>query len=279
MIFYTYFIKWSSTNMKYYGARGCNTLPKDDFWHYYFTSSKYVKEYRKQFGEPDVIEIRKIFNDKKEAFEWERRVLVKTKSKKSKDWLNRYDMSYNGAFGPKNHGDKVSKAMKGLVKSPDHRENLSKAISGSRWVNDGITQRQLAAGIVESFLIENPSFMFGMLPFGEQQREKMSKTRLKLIDEGKIIMPSNLGGTAWNKGLTKETSEKLQEIGSKISKAKTGVPYNGDVWNKGKTYRCKPREYKNLWYTNGTENIQVREGIEPPVGYYRGRTTGWNTHP
>lgn len=280
MIYYTYFIKWSGSNMKYYGARGSKVAPEDDLWVTYFTSSKYVKQYRKQFGEPDIIQIRQVFDDKDDAFNWERRVLIKTGSKKSDNWLNRYDLNYHGAYGPKNHGDKVSKAMKGRIKSEEHCENLSKAITGSRWVTNGKIHKQVSLRKLEKFMMNNPEFTFGMLPFSDTQRKNQSITRLRLIKEGVIVMPKIPKGTLpWNTGLTKETSETLRKNAEKISKSKTGVPYNGLVWNKGKKYKGKPHSYKNLWFTNGIDNIQIREGNESnaPEGYFRGRTTGWNT--
>lgn len=33
------------------------------------------------------------------------------------------------------------------------------------------------------------------------------------------------------------------------------------------------------WYTNGVDNVSVCDGDPIPDGYYRGRTTGWKTHP
>lgn len=57
---YTYLIGWSEHNLWYYGVRYANsTIPENDLWVKYFSSSKYVKDIRKEFGEPDVIQIRK----------------------------------------------------------------------------------------------------------------------------------------------------------------------------------------------------------------------------
>ena len=58
---FTYLIGWTSHNLWYYGvrfAKGCN--PRD-LWTTYFTSSEKVKQTRQELGEPDVIEVRKIF--------------------------------------------------------------------------------------------------------------------------------------------------------------------------------------------------------------------------
>ena len=88
---YTYLIKWSSTGMKYYGvryAKGCNP---EEFWNTYFTSSKYVKEYRNKFGDPDVIEIRMKFSSASNAREWEHTVLRRLKVILREDYLNKTD--------------------------------------------------------------------------------------------------------------------------------------------------------------------------------------------
>lgn len=117
MIYYTYHIQWTSTDMHYYGVRGSTDTPISDLWVTYFTSSKYVKQYRAAFGEPDIIQVRRIFGaDRSAALNWERRVLLRVKAKRSPNWLNRYDGSYVGAVGPKNHGFKISLKTKGRKK-------------------------------------------------------------------------------------------------------------------------------------------------------------------
>jgi hypothetical protein len=88
---YTYLLKWSSTGVWYYGvryARGCD--PKD-LWSTYFTSSKHVKNYVEENGPPDIIEIRKTFDDISKARRWEARVLSRSKGPDREDCLNRTD--------------------------------------------------------------------------------------------------------------------------------------------------------------------------------------------
>ena len=60
---YTYLIGWSHLNMWYYGSKyGADANPST-FWLNYWTSSKYVTNYRKEHGEPDIRQIRKIFGE------------------------------------------------------------------------------------------------------------------------------------------------------------------------------------------------------------------------
>jgi hypothetical protein len=87
---YTYLIGWSNQNKYYYGVRYANkTNPDDDLWNSYFTSSKYVAEHRKLHGEPDIIQIRKRFDDAESAIEWETKVLTRLKISKRNDFLNK----------------------------------------------------------------------------------------------------------------------------------------------------------------------------------------------
>ena len=86
---YTYLIGWTKYNKWYYGvryAKGCKPL---ELWNTYFTSSSYVKSFREKFGEPDVIQIRKIFNSKDKAILWENKVLNKMDVIHKDMWLNK----------------------------------------------------------------------------------------------------------------------------------------------------------------------------------------------
>jgi len=64
---YTYLIGWSTLNKWYYGVRYSKRCNPNDLWVKYFTSSKLVKQFRNKFGEPDVVEVRKIFNNSEDA--------------------------------------------------------------------------------------------------------------------------------------------------------------------------------------------------------------------
>ena len=60
---YTYLIGWSKIKKYYYGVRYKIGCQPDDLWKKYFTSSYFVKCMRETFGEPDIIQIRKVFDD------------------------------------------------------------------------------------------------------------------------------------------------------------------------------------------------------------------------
>lgn len=86
---YTYLIGWSNQNKFYYGVRYSKICHPNDLWVTYFTSSKYVKEFRQEHGEPDIIEIRKTFNSNQSAIIWEEKVLRKIIKSNTDKWLNK----------------------------------------------------------------------------------------------------------------------------------------------------------------------------------------------
>ena len=88
---YTYLLKWSSTGVWYYGVRYAKGCDPKDLWTTYFTSSRHVKDYVAENGPPDVIEIRKTFDDVSKARRWESRALSRSKGPISDDCLNRTD--------------------------------------------------------------------------------------------------------------------------------------------------------------------------------------------
>lgn len=86
---YTYLIGWVSIDRWYYGVRFARNCHPGDLWTKYFTSSKVVNEYRKQYGRPDVVEIRQLFNTPLQAREWEYKVLKRLRVNINERWLNK----------------------------------------------------------------------------------------------------------------------------------------------------------------------------------------------
>jgi len=98
---YTYLIGWSKLQIFYYGVRHSKNCSPDDLWVSYFTSSKYVKEFRTKHGEPDIISVRKTFKTKELARKWEHKVLVKMKVTKNEKFLNKSLGSQKHSVGVK----------------------------------------------------------------------------------------------------------------------------------------------------------------------------------
>jgi len=145
---YTYLIGWSDQQKYYYGVRYKNNCNPSDLWVTYFTSSKHVKIFREHYGEPDIIEIRKTFVDKKTALLWEQKVLKKLKIKTNNKWLNvAIGMP---SFEKRKHSEEYKKHMSEIMKNRDaywmknkKRPEHSLCISNKMWITNGFEEKYI----------------------------------------------------------------------------------------------------------------------------------------
>lgn len=96
---YTYLIGWTSLDLWYYGVEygwRSKIANPDNLWKTYFTSSKKVHELREMYGEPDVIEVRKIFKDAISAKRWEEKVLKRMNVSRNDRWINIFADTFKG---------------------------------------------------------------------------------------------------------------------------------------------------------------------------------------
>lgn len=132
---YTYLIGWSELDRYYYGVRFSEKSNPKELWVSYFTSSKYVKKLAEDHGQPDIIQIRKVFETKEKAIEWETKVLRKINVIEDERWINKTD---NRAIDPicANHGwsetsrRKASKTHTGMKRSESHKKSISDSLKG-----------------------------------------------------------------------------------------------------------------------------------------------------
>lgn len=102
MIPYVYLIRWTNQDVSYIGVRHAANCHPSDLWKTYFTSSKYVTEFRQLHGEPDHIEILKEFIDPNEAIEYEAQKLKEFDVLNNDNWLNRcIHGKYFGVIAPR----------------------------------------------------------------------------------------------------------------------------------------------------------------------------------
>lgn len=112
---YTYLIGWSAHNKFYYGVRFGKNCNPCDLWVSYFTSSKVVKQFRIDHGEPDIIQIRKTFSNRKDAARWEEKVLIRMNVSKNDKFLNKASIK-NHWFVNDGLGCKLSEAHKNKLR-------------------------------------------------------------------------------------------------------------------------------------------------------------------
>ncbi len=147
---YCYLIGWSCLDVWYYGRRTRNNRPPtEDFWKKYRGSSKHVDAFIEQYGEPDVIEIRREFDTELEARDWEFKVLKRLGAVRSNRWLNKnnggkefYRLSY---VMPEEQKRKISESLTGRKReefSDEWKANLSKGKVGKKMV---VTEKMLYA--------------------------------------------------------------------------------------------------------------------------------------
>lgn len=215
---YTYLIGWSNLNLWYYGVKYSKGCHPDQFWNSYFTSSKYVKQTRKEFGEPDVIQIRKVFEDSKKARSWENKVLKRMGVVKDSRWLNKTD---NKSISPEC-------CAHGKTKGYKHTEE-AKQLMSEAWKN-----RE---------------------PISEETREKLIATsygRLHSEETKELLRQLNLG-----KKMSEESIEKIRQarIGTKaseearanMSKSATGRKMSEEAIEKtAASHRGKPKPSEKI---------------------------------
>ena len=119
---YTYLIGWSNQRMYYYGVRFAHNCSPEDLWVTYFTSSKSVRSYRDKHGDPDIIQIRKVFECSNQARAWEDKLLKRINASGREDFLNKANGT--AIINDSEHYKKLSERLKGLPKTKDHRSKL-----------------------------------------------------------------------------------------------------------------------------------------------------------
>ena len=133
---YTYLIEWTDHNVFYYGVRYNQKIrgktPEQDLWVDYFTSSKYVQEFREEHGDPDRIEVRKVFDSADTARNWETKFLKRIRAVEKENWLNK---TYSdGRWYNSGHSEEVRRKMSEARKnvSEETRRKIGEAAKGRK---------------------------------------------------------------------------------------------------------------------------------------------------
>lgn len=127
---YTYLIGWSKLDTWYYGVRYAKGSKPSELWRTYFTSSEYVKDFRKEHGEPDIIEIRKIFSNKEKAILWENKVLKRMDVIHNEKWLNKTNNQAIRDGSKRVYGEPWNKGKRGFKRTKESIEKQKETITG-----------------------------------------------------------------------------------------------------------------------------------------------------
>jgi hypothetical protein len=258
---YTYLIGWKDLQKFYYGVRYALNCSPSDLWTTYFTSSKYVKEFRLVHGEPDVIQIRREFTNKIDAKKWEDRVLFRLKVINNDKFLN---ASNNNSF-------------KNTIMSQEIKDKIGKA---ARRVHSKGKRRTITNGIKMSTIYETAEMPAGWW-FGITEEKRQNQ-----IEAGRLAA-LNL-----SEEKKKEKSKKLSDAGrgkvrtpeqrKNISLGLTGIKKpnkrgSNNVSNREDVRKKISDSWKfriiGIWYTDRTNNFYIKPGDFIDPSWLIGRTT------
>lgn len=215
---FTYLIKHIPTGKVYYGLRYAKKCHPSDLWTTYFTSSYDVQKLIERDGKGAFLfEIRRIFTDTKKAIEWEKRVLRRMKVIRREDFINRNipgsSMFAHSeetkikmrkpkpvGFSEKLKGNKHATVSKGIPKTKEHAENISKGKKGKapfrgedhprygkkkseeellkmsismkkkKWMNNGVNCAFVEPNDIESYIARGYNMGRGSLKFKKEQQ-------------------------------------------------------------------------------------------------------------
>ena len=235
---FTYLIGWSHLRVWYYGAKyaeGCNP---NDLWTTYFTSSERVKSFRKEHGEPDVILVRKVFENADSAVAWEHKVLRRLNASGRNDFLN----SQNGSgFRACTQDDfmKSKKSQKMKEYWTDERK-LSKSQTMKRHYIDNGTE-SISNGLKKRYSNDEYRNKFSekmsIVNANDEKRSQAGKTISNKWQQDTIfrekIIESRKGIVWWNNGIETVKSKERP----------------GPEWNRGRANKNLGRK-KNETHKN-----------------------------
>lgn len=155
---YTYILEWTSQNKRYIGARWAAGCHPSDLWNEYFTSSKYVGEFVKKYGAPDIILIDQTFEFSQDAMKREQELQIKFNVVKNTDFINK------GIAGIWDNSDpdvreKMRKSRIGKKQTEEHKrkigiasKNVVRSKEWGRRISEGNKGRKLSQGHIEKII-------------------------------------------------------------------------------------------------------------------------------
>ncbi len=252
-MYFTYLIGWAKFNKFYYGVRYKDEITTDSLGTSYFSSSRYVKKFIEDNGNPDIIQIRKIFTCKQKAKKWEETVIRRMNIIYDDKWLNKSNAN----------------SFRDVVMDEDIKKRISDVKKGKKlgkYYNNGVNNR-----IIKDNEIIPEDWISGRIHSEKQISHYKNLNNLLTPEKRKSAAVKCAAKT---KGKSKPNGH-----GEKVSKATKGVK---KPWLKGENNPSKRPEVREKiskshenrpptrWYTDGINNTRAEEGKQP-IGWRIGR--------
>ena len=219
---YTYLIGWSNLNTYYYGVRYAKNCCPSELWVTYFTSSKHVKNFVLEHGDPDVIHIRKVFDCREDAIGWENKVLKRIKVVNDDRFLNKTDnkaISYESVLKGcrKKKSDitrqRMSEYQKGRTKSEEHCRRISESKKGTTYAPEILEKKKDAMNrpeVKEKLSKVGKTLKGDKNPFYGKTHNEETRKRISQNRKGKSRgneVPVTIDGTTYKS--IKDAAEQL----------------------------------------------------------------------
>ncbi len=260
---FVYLIGWSFHNRFYIGSRyGKNSHPSQ-LWTKYFTSSKSVKSFRIEYGEPDIIEIRKTFNSGEKAHDYEIKLLQRIRAVKDNKFLNLSDskkLRSNGVAW-----------NKGIPMPEEQKERQSQAMKGKPGPNKGIPRSEEVKEKIrikrkEQIITDETKMKLSLLNSGENNpmfgKKHSAEALMKMCGHGHTGEDNGMFGKKHSPeskekmrvaalNMSEETKEKMR-ISARIA-AQNRAPMSEEIKEKLR----KPKELVTCPHCQKTGGISV----------------------
>ena len=214
---YTYKLIWSIDGEEYYyyGVRYSKSAHPSDLWKTYFTSSRVVKEFREAYGEPKCF-VDRVFDDPKEAVQYENAVLVENSAATSRFWLNKSN-GHGDYYVSSQTAAKSGETQRGKVLSESHKRKLSIA---SRKVWSDPEMKRLQSERLKGR--KDTDEVRANKKAAQNRPENIEKNRLANLGKKRTLEQKKRYSEAAKR--RSEDSEFLKKLGNAVSEAKKKSP-------------------------------------------------------
>lgn len=250
-MYFTYLLGWSKSKVFYYGVRYGKNAVEESVGKTYFSSSRYVRQFIKVNGEPDIVQIRKRFSTSLKAKRWEETVIRRIGCVKSERWLNKGN---NDSFKDIVMTEEIAQRISEVKK----RNNIDRP--KLVFFNDGKVNRGFRDGDV--------------IPDGWVKGKILSESQREWCRNMNSLLTPEMRKEAGKKtSATTKGVPKPEGFGQKLTEAQLGKP---KPWNVGDNNPAKKEESRRKisekkrgcrHYTDGVRLIHIKEGTQPE-GFY-----------